>query len=483
MVITKNPRLIIIIPFYNAREYIKECIDSVSMQTYTNWIAVCTDDNSDDSSSNVIPSDPRIIKRNSSQRMRQLAIIYEAIVHSGVEYDEDDVICTLDGDDHLLELHSLEIVAGIYRGKPNCLLTYEQYITSSGKPSHSKPYTRNEFDVLREKSFGASHFRTFKWRLCREFLRQDPEVLSYKDDKGNFFLVAPDLAIMLFLMEIAGYPNIIFNKIPIYWYCLGVINWFLSAMSNGWIYCSNGDIFFRLGWLENNLAIFDAFPFAGLVFAQPTLFDTLRGTGHAYHQLEIDKRYRYCHIIASAESVREYSWGFVLNANLEKELMETPVRVAEEKASRTRAVVGGAHNQFLVRREVARQIVPLPSQYALSPIEDSAFNRRVDDLGLLQLSTFEPFTFHVGIGLDEWTQREIDCLGLEEVLAFSSDQRDRSLPASLSWSKKRTLPLLEQLSRLEFLDKLLRRAYNLLFEFLRKIMICPNEFLSLPIMA
>jgi len=40
--------------------------------------------------------------------------------------------------------------------------------------------------------------------------------------------------------------------------------------------------------------------------------------------------------------------------------METPVCVAEDKTSRVRAVVGGAHNQFLVPRAVARRIVPLP---------------------------------------------------------------------------------------------------------------------------
>lgn len=249
---------------------------------------------------------------------------------------------------------------------------------------------------------------------------------------------------------------------------VGAINWLLSAMPNDWICYSDGDIFFRPGWLEKSLAIFDAFPSAGLVFAQPTLFDTLRGTGQAYHQLEIDERYRFSRVIVPAESVREYTWGFGVNADLEKVLMETPVCVAEEKASGIRAVVGGAHNQFLVRREVARQIVPLPSQYALSPIEDSAFNRRVDDLGFLQLSTLEPYTFHVGNRLDEWTHREIDHLGLEKVLAYSGDQRDRSLPPRFSLSKKRTLSLLEQLSRLEFFDKLLRRAYNLLFEFYAK---------------
>ncbi len=157
-----------------------------------------------------------------------------------------------------------------------------------------------------------------------------------------------------------------------------------------------------------------------------------------------------------------------MKAELEKQLKETPVCVAEEKASGVRAVVGGGHNQFLVRREVARRIVPLPTQLALSPVEDSAFNRRVDDLGLLQLSTFEPFTFHVGNRLDDWTRHEIDHLGLEDVLVSSGDRRDRSLPASISRSKQRTLSLLGRISRWAFIEKLLRRIYNLLFEFYAK---------------
>lgn len=249
---------------------------------------------------------------------------------------------------------------------------------------------------------------------------------------------------------------------------VGAINWLLSAMPNEWICYSDGDMFFRSGWLENSMAIFAAFPSAGLVFAQPTLFDTLRGSGQAYHQLETDQRYGLSQELIPAESVREYSLGFGVKAELEKQLKETPVRVAVEKTSGVRAVVGGGHNQFLVRREVARRIVPLSTQLALSPLEDSAFNRKVDELGLLQLSTIEPYTFHAGNRLDDWTRHEIDRMGLEDVLESSGDRRDRSLPATGSQSKQRTLSLLERISRWPFMEKLLRRTYNLLFEFYAK---------------
>jgi glycosyltransferase involved in cell wall biosynthesis len=249
---------------------------------------------------------------------------------------------------------------------------------------------------------------------------------------------------------------------------VGAINWLLSAMPNDWICYSDGDMFFRPGWLENSLAIFDAFPSAGLVFAQPTLFDTLRGTGQAHRTLETDARYQLTKEIIPEESVREYALGFGVNAKLEKELMGTPVCVAKEKASNVRAVVGGAHNQFLVRREVARQVVPLSTQFALSPIEDSAFNRRVDDLGLLQLSTFQPYTFHMGNRLDDLSRGEIKQLGLEELLLSFGDHQIRSIPASESRSKQNVLSFLGRISRLAYFDKLIRRVYNLLFEFYAK---------------
>ena len=179
-------RFIIIIPFYNAGAYIRECIDFVLMQTYTNWLAICTDDHSEDGSSELIPDDPRIIRRYNSHHTRQLANTYYAIVQSGIEYDDDDILCILDGDDRLLEPRSLEIVAEIYSQNPNCLMTYGQYIRSSGKLGHCKPYTQHEFYALRQKSFRTSHLRTFKWRVYKEFLRQDPDLLSYKDQNGSF---------------------------------------------------------------------------------------------------------------------------------------------------------------------------------------------------------------------------------------------------------------------------------------------------------
>ena len=48
-----NPRVTVLIAMYNAQNYIKETLDSVVSQTYTNWECIIIDDGSIDSSKNI----------------------------------------------------------------------------------------------------------------------------------------------------------------------------------------------------------------------------------------------------------------------------------------------------------------------------------------------------------------------------------------------------------------------------------------------
>ena len=40
----------VIVPIYNVEKYLRECLDSVCAQTFTDWEAICVDDGSTDSS-------------------------------------------------------------------------------------------------------------------------------------------------------------------------------------------------------------------------------------------------------------------------------------------------------------------------------------------------------------------------------------------------------------------------------------------------
>lgn len=204
----------IIIPFRNCRNFISDCVRSLKIQTHQNWIAYFCDDASTDDTLSFIPSDPRFIIKTNRDRMTALPNIHYGILDSSP--DDDDIICILDGDDFLIRPDALDIIDQLY--SDDTLLTYGQYVWPNGQLGHCRPYTEEEFKVLRKGSYWASHMRTFKYKLYKEMMNQDPELSCYKRPDGDFYTVTYDVAIMTPLMEIAGFKHIKFNSEPIYLY-------------------------------------------------------------------------------------------------------------------------------------------------------------------------------------------------------------------------------------------------------------------------
>ena len=207
-------RCVFIIPFRNVRPYIRQCYESILNQSNKNWIAIFCDDCSDDDTISEIEKDSRFIIRKTENRITALPNIHYAIMESNL--NDDDIICILDGDDFLIRNDSLDIIDLMY--KDNTLLTYGQYSWPNGSIGHCMPYTTQLFSNLRKGGYWASHMRTFKFKLYKEILNQDPNLTCFKDKDGNFYKTCYDIAIMTPLMEIAGLENIKFNPIPIYYY-------------------------------------------------------------------------------------------------------------------------------------------------------------------------------------------------------------------------------------------------------------------------
>jgi glycosyltransferase involved in cell wall biosynthesis len=236
----KTNRFVIVVPFRNCFSYIKECANSIINQDYDNWIAIFADDNSFDYSSKQIPKHDKIIYTKNEERITALPNIHKAITTANLS--EEDIICLLDGDDHLIGNDVLTLLNDMYQDET--LLTYGQYQFSNGNIGHCKPYTKEEFDNLRKGSYWASHIRTFKFKLYKELISQDPSLSCYKNVKGEFFTMTYDVAIMTPLMEIAGFKRIKFNPKPIYYYRLHnnndhIVNWGLQKDIEQEIFAKN----------------------------------------------------------------------------------------------------------------------------------------------------------------------------------------------------------------------------------------------------
>ena len=243
----------------------------------------------------------------------------------------------------------------------------------------------------------------------------------------------------------------------------GAMNWLLASLPNELIVYADGDVLFRPGWFEAAEKILNSFPKTGLVTSQPCLFDILRGNGRAWQSLENDPNLEISEKHLKESTIEEYARGIGLDAERIARLRTQPVKVAENRMSGVQAVVGASHIQFLMRRDVARKLIPLPCEYALNKDEDAFLNQRIDQLGLWQLSTVEPFIYHMGNRLDENDLSEIQSLGLAEIL----NQPLVRIPSVLSSDpvKQHAFNLISGLSQWAAFRNMARRLYNLLFEY------------------
>lgn len=187
----------------------------------------------------------------------------------------------------------------------------------------------------------------------------------------------------------------------------GALNAIFGAIPNEWICYADSDVLFRPGWLEASRALMTSFPNAGLVTAQPCFFDILRGEGKAHEALARDTRFEFGETSPEAGTVEEYCRGIGASAEQTAEHRKRRLATVTNKETKVSAVMGASHMQFLVHRDVIRRVLPLPSTKGLDRGEDSQLNSRIDQQGLLQLSTQRAFVIHMGNEIDEWLRKQV----------------------------------------------------------------------------
>ena len=115
----RPPKFSIVIPVYNVAPYLRECLDSVLAQTYTDWEAICVDDGSTDGSGAIL--DEYAAKDNRFRVIHRKNAGVGAARNAALDAARGEWVCFLDADDvwHREFLSDFALAMEVHR---NCKL-------------------------------------------------------------------------------------------------------------------------------------------------------------------------------------------------------------------------------------------------------------------------------------------------------------------------------------------------------------------------
>jgi hypothetical protein len=114
-------------------------------------------------------------------------------------FDDEDIIVELDGDDWLYSNSVLNLIDEKYKSNKNLWLTNGSFVYSDGRFGFSSKVNP---DTVRTDTFLFSHLRTWKTFLWKSIPKN-----HLKDDNGEYFKSAADVAYTFSLLELAGEEN------------------------------------------------------------------------------------------------------------------------------------------------------------------------------------------------------------------------------------------------------------------------------------
>ena len=209
-----NNIFIVIVPVYNAEQYIEKCIMSVLSQDYSNYKLIVVNDGSIDGTHEIICE---LLERYNFSYMinekRNGSALANIIKGKNVESrSTQDVLVNLDGDDYLAHDGVLSYLNGVYQD-PDVWLTYGQYEPLSGDyHNYCKPIPDTR-TYRKDGVWLVSHLRS-----CRRGLFDMIKDKDLRDRDGGYYKIVGDAACLYPMIEMAGKKHIQFIPEVLYMY-------------------------------------------------------------------------------------------------------------------------------------------------------------------------------------------------------------------------------------------------------------------------
>lgn len=159
---------------YNSKKFIKNAIDSIIVQTYTNWEIIIVDDASTDGTPKFIKK--YVKKKKLDDKVKLIRFTknrgYGASLKKAVESGSGELIAIVDSDDALNTKRALAISVKAHKKNPKVALTYSNYIICNKRLKMRGPRV-NTIQIPKGKKYfrsgiHISHFKMFK----REFYQK-----------------------------------------------------------------------------------------------------------------------------------------------------------------------------------------------------------------------------------------------------------------------------------------------------------------------
>jgi glycosyltransferase involved in cell wall biosynthesis len=203
-----DPHFLIVSAGWKCWPWIQQTVESIDAQEYRNFSVVLADDHSEDAELALYMTQTAMDRRGWACLVQQE---HKGTLRNQVEAirlmkpDPEDVIVFLDADgDHFAHEHVLDRLVEAYAdGSKVVYSMYEPYPPSPGS-QQSRPHPP---EVIRSNNYRAftaraghhwNHIRSFKAEL---FYGMDDS--DFTDDDGNWFMGAPDSALMFPALELA----------------------------------------------------------------------------------------------------------------------------------------------------------------------------------------------------------------------------------------------------------------------------------------
>lgn len=217
----REHKIHVISTFRNVANFIQESWQSIDVQNEHNYNVYYIDDASNDGSSELIPNITCITKKINTERKFALHNILDILTNEPI--DDEDIVCLIDADDSLAHKYVFNIINNIYQNS-SILMTYGSMQNTGSLNKIGSNYSKKEFESLRESIWKVSHLRTFKFKVFKEYFRQDPNLNLLRDQAGQLLKMPYDMALLFPLMELCGFDRVKFLPCILYKYRIHELN-------------------------------------------------------------------------------------------------------------------------------------------------------------------------------------------------------------------------------------------------------------------